>query len=245
MSHQMLSYENFTGDPFVNLAPAGDDTKGAHQILDWAYTTYGDSIIYSCSFGAEGMVLIDLISKVKKDAKIVFLDTDLHFQETYDLINEVKEKYPSLRIQIKKPDLTLEEQAKEHGSALWKRNPDQCCFIRKIKPLEDVLSGVPAWISGLRREQSPSRRNTNFINKDERFKSVKVCPLIHWTWDDVWDYIKANELPYNPLHDHNYPSIGCIPCTSQVSDAGDSREGRWAGMNKTECGLHTVDGSSN
>lgn len=242
MTAQALVYENFTSDPFEGLSP-NDETKCAHRVLKWAYDNFGESIIYSCSFGAEGMVLIDLISKVKKDARIAFLDTDLHFQETYDLIDRVKERYPSLRIELKKPDLTVEQQAEKHGKALWKSDPNQCCFIRKIKPLEDVLSGSSAWISGLRREQSPSRRNTDFVNKDERFKSIKVCPLIHWTWDDVWDYIESHDLPYNELHDFQYPSIGCIPCTSQVAADGDSRDGRWSGSGKTECGLHTTSDS--
>ncbi|GAB3064642.1 phosphoadenylyl-sulfate reductase [Virgibacillus ainsalahensis] len=239
MNNSPVTYSNFPGDPFKDWNPE-DDMKGATDILEWAYDSFGDSVVYACSFGAEGMVLIDLISRVKKNAKIVFLDTEIHFQETYDLIDEVKEKYPDLRIELKKPDLTLEEQADQYGSALWKRQPDQCCFIRKIKPLEDALKDAPGWISGLRREQSPTRSKTDFVNKDERFKSIKVCPLIHWTWDDVWDYIKDNNLPYNELHDHNYPSIGCIPCTSPVTDAGDSRSGRWEGLNKTECGLHTT-----
>ncbi|WP_411843097.1 phosphoadenylyl-sulfate reductase [Salinicoccus sp. HZC-1] len=243
MTETALTYENFTTDPFRNLTPA-DETNGALRILKWAYGNFGDSIIYSCSFGAESMILIDLISKVKTDAQIVFLDTDLHFQETYDLIDRVKERYPGLRIKLKKPELTLEEQADKHGAALWKSDPNQCCYIRKIKPLEDVLYGASAWISGLRREQSPSRQNTDFVNKDERFKSIKVCPLIHWTWDDVWDYIEKYELPYNELHDFQYPSIGCIPCTSRVKSGEDSREGRWAGSDKTECGLHTLGDNS-
>lgn len=239
MAEEILNYENFTSDPFKNI-DINDGTKGALKVLEWAYSTYGDSIVYSCSFGAESMVLINLISKVKPDAQITFLDTDLHFQETYDLIDRVKEKYPKLRIELKKPDLSLDEQAEKHGPALWQREPNQCCYIRKIKPLEEVLSGAAAWISGLRREQSLSRQNTDFVNRDERFESIKVCPLIHWTWDDVWEYIEQHDLPYNELHDFNYPSIGCIPCTSQVFSSGDSREGRWSGMEKTECGLHTT-----
>jgi phosphoadenosine phosphosulfate reductase len=243
MTETKVTYNNFTSDVFQNI-DIDNETKGAYEVLKWAYDSYGYNIIYSCSFGAEGMILIDLISKVRPDAKIVFLDTDLHFQETYDLIDRVKERYPELNIELKKPDLTLDEQSEQYGPALWKKDPNQCCYIRKIKPLEEVLSGATAWVSGLRREQSPSRQNTDFLNKDERFKSIKVCPLIHWTWDDVWQYIERHDLNYNELHDFNYPSIGCIPCTSAVSASGDSREGRWSGFGKTECGLHTVDNNS-
>ncbi len=236
MKNNLLLYENFTSDPFEEFQPE-DETKGAAHVLEWAYNTYGSSLVYACSFGAEGIVLIDLISKIKKDAKVVFLDTGIHFQETYDLINKVKARYPELDIEMKKPELSLEEQAEQYGSALWSRKPDQCCYIRKIKPLEDALDGATAWLSGLRREQSPSRANTNFVNKDDRFQSIKVCPLIHWTWENVWDYIRVNSLDYNDLHDQDYPSIGCIPCTFKAE--GDDRSGRWKGFNKTECGLHT------
>ncbi|QDP42180.1 phosphoadenylyl-sulfate reductase [Radiobacillus deserti] len=234
----MLSYENFSVDPFEDWRPT-DEWKGARTILEWAYHVYQDSLIYSCSMGAEGMVLIDLISQVKEDANLLFLDTELHFPETYKLIDRVKSKYPRLQIKMKKPELSLEDQSAEHGSALWKRNPDQCCYIRKVKPLEEELSSVTAWISGLRREQSLSRAKTNFVNKDRRFQSIKICPLIYWTWEDVWQYIHQHQVPYNELHEYNFPSIGCIPCTSAVEDGvGDSRAGRWQGTNKTECGLH-------
>ena len=240
MSETKITYDDFNPHAFGKL-DITDETKGAREVIRWAYDVYGDSIIYSCSFGAEGMILIDLISSVKKDAEIVFLDTNLHFQETYDLIDRVKARYPELNIKLKQPSLTFEELADHVAPALWNQYPNQCCYIRKIKPLEEVLSGATAWVSGLRREQSPSRQATNFINKDERFKSVKVCPLIHWTWDDVWDYIKAHDLHYNELHDFNFPSIGCIPCTEAVSGNGDSRAGRWTNSTKTECGLHTTN----
>ncbi|WP_181347328.1 phosphoadenylyl-sulfate reductase [Thalassobacillus sp. CUG 92003] len=238
MQNQTVSYEYFTGDPFKDWTPT-DDTKGAQRVLEWAYATYGDSMVYACSFGAEGIVLIDLISRVKPDAEIVFLDTGIHFPETYELIDKVKARYPKLNINMKQPDLTLDEQADQYGSALWNRQPDQCCYIRKIKPLEEALDGAEAWISGLRREQSPSRSNTDFVNKDDRFQAVKVCPLIYWTWDDVWQYTRLNDLDYNTLHDQGYPSIGCIPCTAAVRDGDDERSGRWQGFNKTECGLHS------
>ena len=241
MSVSKITYESFDGDPFIDSISTDDATKGAYEILKWAYTTYGEDIVYSCSFGAESMVLIHLIYQIKPNAQIVFLDTDLHFQETYDLIDRVKERFPKLRIEMKKPELTLEEQAEKYNPALWKNNPNQCCYIRKIKPLEEVLGGAIAWISGLRRDQSPTRAKTNFINKDERFKSIKVCPLIYWTEDDVWDYIKQHDLPYNELHDQHYPSIGCIPCTAPVFNSDDSRAGRWSSFEKTECGLHVAD----
>ncbi|GAE92078.1 phosphoadenylyl-sulfate reductase [Gracilibacillus boraciitolerans JCM 21714] len=237
----MLTYNNYKESPLnEEITESYDTTKGgALSIIEWAYQQYDESLVYACSFGAESMVIIDLIAKVKPNATLVFLDTELHFQETYDLIEEVKQRYPSLHIIMKKPAISVDEQREQYGSALWKRNPDQCCYIRKVKPLEEALGGgATAWISGLRREQSPTRAKTNFVNKDDRFHSIKICPLIYWTHEDVWNYIETNQLPYNKLHDENYPSIGCIPCTSKVLDNSDERTGRWSGFNKTECGLH-------
>ena len=231
----MITYENWDEKNIeVFLAKKMDYL----DVLKWAYQVYGEEIVYACSFGAEGIVLIDLISKVNKKAKIIFLDTDLHFQETYELIEKVKKRYPSLDIQMIKPKSTLEDQAKWYGEELWKHNPNLCCHIRKVVPLKEALADVKAWISGLRREQSPTRQNTQYINKDEKFNKIKICPLIHWSWEDIMTYIHLNKLPYNPLHDKGYPSIGCWPCTQAVKDSGDSRAGRWAGLNKTECGLH-------
>ncbi|CAH2715200.1 Phosphoadenosine phosphosulfate reductase [Neobacillus rhizosphaerae] len=217
----------------------GDETIGARSVLEWAYRSYPeDKIVYASSFGAEAIVLIDLIQQIKPDADIVFLDTGLHFPETYEVIDRIEERFPTLRIERKQPNLSLDEQAERYGSALWKREPNQCCNIRKVIPLRETLAGKHAWISGLRREQSLLRANTEFINKDEKFQNIKICPLIHWTWNDVWSYIKKKDLPYNILHDHHYPSIGCFPCTQPKEASGDSRAGRWAGSNKTECGLH-------
>lgn len=207
------------------------------DVLKWAYREYQDNILYSCSFGAEGMVLIDLISKIEPHANIIFLDTELHFKETYELIEKVKQKYPSLNIKMVKPSLTLKEQAEKHGDMLWERNPNHCCQIRKIEPLTRELAGVEAWISGLRRDQSSTRSTVDYINKDEKFKKIKICPLIHWSWEDVWTYIQLNQLPYNELHDREYPSIGCEKCTLPASST-DLRSGRWANKDKTECGLH-------
>ncbi|KXH81796.1 phosphoadenylyl-sulfate reductase [Sporosarcina sp. HYO08] len=217
-----------------------DASKGALSVLRWAYQEYGDELVYACSFGVEGIVMIDLISQFNPDAKVVFLDTGLHFQETYELIEKVKQHYPYLNIEMKQPALTVEEQAQKYGDRLWERQPNRCCHYRKVVPLRETLSSATAWLSGLRREQSPTRSQTNFINKDENFQSVKVCPLIHWTWKDIWEYVKKNQLPYNALHDRGYPSIGCAPCTSTGDMTTGSRSGRWENQSKTECGLHTI-----
>lgn len=234
MSKQ-LTYENWDKSKVEKVIEAHPDYL---DILKWAFNEYDDELVYACSFGAEGVVLTDLINKVNKKADIIFLDTGLHFPETYGLIDKVKQRYPSLNIIMVKPKLSLESQTEKYGKNLWSVNPNQCCYLRKVAPLKDALKEVKAWISGLRREQSPTRKNTKFINKDEKFQKIKICPLIHWSWDDIMSYINLNDLPYNPLHDKGFPSIGCAPCTHPVSDSEDPRAGRWAGHTKIECGLH-------
>ncbi|MFY0542638.1 phosphoadenylyl-sulfate reductase [Brevibacillus sp. H7] len=232
-----LSYATLTEDSIASLnreLEKGDTL----DVIKWAYGQFGDELVYACSFGAEGIVLIDLISQVRKDASILFLDTHLHFRETYELIERVQARYPDLRITILEPEQSLSEQAAEYGDELWKRNPDQCCRLRKVQPLAGALTGAKAWMSGLRREQSPTRAHIQYINPDHKFQSLKICPLIHWSWEDVWNYIRAFGLTYNVLHDQGYPSIGCETCTLPVEGEGDSRAGRWAASGKTECGLH-------
>ncbi|HET7628097.1 MAG TPA: phosphoadenylyl-sulfate reductase [Bacillales bacterium] len=230
-----MTYETWDEEA---VGAIGGQWKDSVDVLDWSYREFGDDIVYACSFGAEGVVLTDLISQVRPDAEIVFLDTGLHFKETYELIENVKDRYPTLNIRLKKPNLSLAAQAEQYGDQLWKRDANLCCHLRKIKPLTEVLQGKKAWISGVRREQSPHREQLDFINKDDKFKLIKICPLIHWTWEGVWQYIRSRDLPYNELHDRGYPSIGCMPCTMPASYDRDLRSGRWAGMEKTECGLH-------
>lgn len=231
----MLTYQNWV-QPTIQFNE-NSETKGALEVLKWAYSTY-DDIVYACSFGIEGIVLIDLISKVNPMAKIVFLDTELHFNETYEVIDRVKERYPLLQIELKKPTFTLKQQEEKHGDELWITNPNLCCHIRKVLPLQEALKDVTAWISGLRREQSPTRQHVQYINKDEKFEKVKICPLIHWTWKEIWRYAYNYDLSYNVLHDRGYPSIGCAPCTEPVFNEEDLRSGRWKGSGKLECGLH-------
>jgi phosphoadenosine phosphosulfate reductase len=237
MDMMTLTYQNWSqisGDFLIS-----DETKGARSVLEWAYGSYPeDQLVYASSFGAEAIVLIDLIQQIKADAHIVFLDTGLHFTETYEVIKKIKLRFPQLKIELKQPELSVDEQAGQYGSALWKRDPNQCCNIRKVIPLQETLSAKQAWISGLRREQSPTRAQTEFVNKDEKFLNIKICPLIHWSSDEIWAYIRERDLPYNTLHDFQFPSIGCFPCTNPAGADGDSRAGRWSGSSKTECGLH-------
>lgn len=237
---ETLTYSNWTETRLPKVF-SEDRLKGAGKVLRWAYDAYGDKVVYSCSFGVEGIVLIDLIYHIKRDAAVIFLDTDFHFKETYDLIDRVQKRYPELNMIRLKPALSPEEQARKYGEALWTRRPDLCCKIRKITPLAGRLKEYGAWISGLRREQSPTRRSVEFVNKDEKFRSIKICPLIHWTWQEIWTYVREHDLPYNPLHDRHYPSIGCEYCTLPVTEGDDLRAGRWSAFDKTECGLHLKD----
>src|SRR5579875_2149648 len=196
------------------------------------------NITFACSFGAEDMVLLDMLMNIDKEANVFYLDTNVLFQETYDLRDRAVEKYgiPNLRQVL--PALTLEQQAEQYGEALWERDPNQCCNIRKVRPLTNVLQEYDGWITGIRREQAPTRANAKVFEWDGKFNLVKVNPLVRWTEGQVWRYIKQHDVPYNPLHDQNYPSIGCLHCTRPVKPGEDPRSGRWAGFNKTECGLH-------
>ena len=235
----MVTFESWRETQALPEFPADSETKGASELLQWAFDEYGEKLVYACSFGIEGIVLIELISRIKPDATIIFLDTNYHFKETYETIERVKKRYPQLQIHLQQPGLTIEQQTEQYGLDLWKTNPNQCCDLRKIKPLEEAISPSTAWISGLRREQSELRKSTEYLNLDNRFEKIKVCPLIHWTWKDVWRFAHTNELDYNVLHDQGFPSIGCQVCTKPAFTEEDMRSGRWTGSGKTECGLHT------
>jgi phosphoadenosine phosphosulfate reductase len=207
------------------------------KVLEHAYEIYGDKMIMACSFGAEDVVLVDMYCRITDRPRIFYLDTDKHFEETNQTRDRLKQKYNIEFIQLK-PALTLEEQAQHYRDNLWSTNPNLCCSIRKVEPLKRILSLNAAWVSGIRREQSITRANAQKVEWDEKFQLVKFNPLVEWNTEQVWQYIKSNGVPYNPLHDQNYPSIGCSVCTSPVKPGEDPRSGRWAGFNKTECGLH-------
>lgn len=212
------------------------ESESVEELLKFAVDTF-PNIVLACSFGAEDVALVHMLQKVRPGTDIFYLDTDFHFKETYETRDILAEKYNINFVQVK-PKLTPEEQAAKFGEALWKTDPNQCCNIRKVDPLTEVLGRYEAWITGIRRDQAPTRANAKKVEYDVKFGLVKFNPLASWTWDDVWNYIRDNDVPYNPLHDQNFPSIGCEHCTRPVAPGEDPRAGRWSGTNKTECGLH-------
>lgn len=213
------------------------EALGAQETVRWAVQQYPHGRVLASSFGAEDMVLIDMLTRVDRHPTIFYLDTGLLFPETYELIRRAEELYGFQAVQVA-TDLTLEEQTRQHGPALWSTAPNQCCHIRKVLPLKNYLKDQNAWITGIRREQTPFRKNSPVVGIDNNHGLVKINPLAAWTQKDVFRYLVKHNVPYNPLHDMGYPSIGCVPCTQAVNPGDDPRAGRWAGQEKTECGLH-------
>ena len=215
--------------------------KSPTEILEWAVRD-GARVAFATGFGAEGCVLIDLIARAKLPVEIFTLDTGLLFDETYALWAALEHRY-GITIRSVKPALTVDQQAIVEGPALWTRDPDRCCDQRKVQPLREALAGFSSWITAIRRDQTPERAHAQVVEDDPKFGLVKINPLVAWTHDDVWGHIYANDVPFNPLHERGYPSIGCVPCTSQIIPGEDLRAGRWRGAGKRECGLHVAEKS--
>jgi phosphoadenosine phosphosulfate reductase len=217
------------------------ESKQPWEVLGYALERYDSKIILACSFGAEDVALVDMIHRINPNTPLFYLDTDFLFPETYEVRDRVIARYglsPAQVIQLKSA-LTPEQQAVQYGEALWSRDPDRCCQLRKIEPLAGILRNYAAWITGIRRDQAPTRANAGIVQWDAKFQLVKFNPLARWTTEDVWMYIRVHEVPYNALHDRQYPSIGCTHCTAPVRPGEDPRSGRWQQLGKTECGLHT------
>jgi phosphoadenosine phosphosulfate reductase len=216
------------------------ESWSAREVLTWAFRTFGPNVEMASGFGAEGMALIDIAASLNPSLRVFTIDTGFLFPETYQLMDEVEKRY-GIQVQRVQPRLTPAEQAVSHGEALWSTNPDQCCGLRKVEPLKEKLSRLRAWITAIRHDQTTVRADAKKIEWDSKFQLVKINPIVDWTNDDVWDYIRENNVPYNPLHDANFTSIGCTHCTRAVRPGEDSRAGRWSGFEKTECGLHLPD----
>jgi phosphoadenosine phosphosulfate reductase len=215
----------------------------AEQILAWAWQRFGPRAAIGTSFQGAGLAIMHLARSQNLSFPVFTLDPGLLFPETLELKKRLEEFF-GISIQSLEPDLTLEEQADMNGPELWKRNPDLCCTIRKVLPLRDKLIELDCWITGLRRQQSETRSSIGIIElytADEVSgrQLAKLNPLANWSRERVWAYLREHKIPYNPLHDQGYRSIGCQPCTHKSSGGENERAGRWTGFNKVECGIHT------
>ncbi len=212
------------------------EPKTASEAIEWMFDTFGERHYIACSFQKTSSVTAHLASQVNPAARFFYLDTDVLFPETYETRDRLAEH---LGIEFDRfHNLTLAEQAEKHGDELWNRDPDTCCGLRKVEPMRQALAGVDCWVSGIRRQDSQTRAGAPKFAWDKRFGLWKLNPLADWSEKDVWRYISENDIPYNPLHDQGYPSIGCTHCTRKPAAGEDPRAGRWAGSDKTECGLH-------
>lgn len=232
-----------TEEFLAELAAHSDrlETATPEEIITWAHQTYGDGLTMGTAFGPEGCVILSMLAKIAPQTYVFNLDTGYQFQETLDLRDRIAREY-GIEVDMLQPELTVPEYEAKHGGSLYKTNPTQCCFDRKIKVLQRGMKGRTAWMSGIRRDESAARAEAAIVSWDRKFNVVKICPFANWTKKDVWNRILKENVPYNPLHDRGYPSVGCWPCTRAVVEGEtDDRAGRWSGTAKTECGLHTIE----
>ncbi len=213
------------------------------EVLQWAFSTFGTTAAIGTSFQGAGLVMIHHAVQAGITLPVFTLDTGLLFPETLELKARL-EAFFGITIETVAPAMSLEEQAVELGDALWKQRPDACCHIRKVEPLKERLKTLSVWITGVRQEQAASRQGAGILERYlfdpllERY-ILKLNPMTAWGRDAVWNYLHKHGIPYNPLHDRGYRSIGCFPCTRPTAEGGDERAGRWTGFDKSECGIHT------
>jgi len=210
------------------------------EVLRWASAKFADDMEIASAFGAEGIVLIDLASRILPTLKVFIVDTGFLFPQTLDLARKVERRY-GIQIERVVSEITPDLQDDLYQPTLWNREPDLCCRIRKVETLRKKLANLKAWITAIRRSQTPARSAAAKVEWDSKFQLMKINPLADWTHEMVWEYIRKHQLPYNPLHDQNYPSIGCIQCTRPVRAGENPRAGRWSAFSKQECGLHAQD----
>lgn len=232
--------------------PVGDESlisadSSPADLVTWGLQRFaGRRIVLSSSFGMEGCALIDMCDKAVKEFSldpitVAYIDTGFFFPETHSLRKKLTERYDSLDFVAWETDVSIEEQAKNYGNELWKNNPNLCCHIRKVVPMKQNVVNYDVWITALRRSQTKSRANTEVVSWDWKYQILKFCPFASWSRGDVWKYIQENDVPFNQMHLQGYPSVSCFHCTRPVEGStpdSDVRDGRWAGKNKDECGLH-------
>jgi phosphoadenosine phosphosulfate reductase len=234
MSERRLS------DAAIAAANESLTDRSPEVVLRWAVQTFHPKLMMATAFGPEGCCLIHLLAQIEPTVKVINLETGYQFPETLELRERIRERY-GIAVEFVRPELTVAEYEAEHGGPLHVHRPDQCCYDRKVLPLRQAVRGSEAWLSGIRRDQTDHRKAAGVVQWDAKFGLVKVNPLLTWTFRDVWGFIHKNKVPYNPLHDRGYPSIGCRPCTRAVAEGEDERAGRWAGKVKKECGLHVIE----
>ncbi len=243
MAFQIADYPGLD----VSARAASFENLSLSETLRWTWETFGSRAAIGTSYQGSGLVIIHHARELGLDFPVFTIDTGLLFPETYELKKRL-EDYFGIPIQSLQPAQTVEEQRAAYGIDLWTENPDTCCTLRKVLPLQQHLSHLDVWITGLRRNQSDTRKQTGILELYEFDKLreqhlLKLNPMANWTREAVWDYIRKHKIPYNPLHDKGYRSIGCWPCT-KLAGGESERAGRWEGFDKTECGIHTFLGSN-
>ncbi len=223
----------------VDLAVINKRLEGwePQAVLQWGLVNFGDDLAIVTGFGPSGIVLMHMATQLQAAPTIVYVQTDLFFAETMALRDALAARLGVTFVEVHS-GLSLSEQAVRFGPRLWESNPDLCCSLRKVEPLRRFLTAKKAWVTGIRRDQSPTRAKVTAVSWDNTNQLLKLCPLVAWTSAQVWAYIAQHRLPYNSLHDRGYPSIGCLPCTQPVDVNGHERDGRWVGTDKLECGIH-------
>jgi phosphoadenosine phosphosulfate reductase len=210
------------------------------DVLRWAVQTFFPRLTMATAFGPEGNCIIHMLAEIEPRVRVFNLDTGYQFPETLAVRDRLRERY-GIAVELVQPEMTVAQYEEEHGGPLHVHRPDQCCHDRKIVPLKRAIVGYDAWISAIRKDQTAHRAQASVVEWDAKFGLVKVNPLLNWTKKDVWKFIYKHSVPYNPLHDRGYPSVGCWPCTRAVAAGEDERSGRWAGKVKKECGLHVIE----
>lgn len=226
--------------PICNLDKLNTTFEKTHpeEILAWAVEAFWPDVATSSSFQTQGVPLLHMISRVRPDLPIIFLDTGYHFPETLAFRDRLVQEW-GLNLQVVRAALSRDEFVRQHGDDLYRRDPDLCCYINKVEPMQRAIAGLRAWISGIRRDQSPKRAKLQILERTPQ-GVIRIHPMATWTRQDIWRYIHEHNLSEHPLLAQGYLSIGCAPCTRPVHAGEDERTGRWAGREKTECGLHTL-----
>ncbi|WP_435010377.1 phosphoadenylyl-sulfate reductase [Tundrisphaera lichenicola] len=228
----------------VDLVEANRFLEGAkpQEILRWAVENFAPKLTMATAFGPEGCTILHMLAEIDPRTRVFNLDTGYQFPETLELRDRIATRY-GIEVEMVRADSTVAEYEAANGGPIYGIDPNRCCQDRKLTPLRRAVEGYDSWISAIRADQSLHRAKADIVGWDAKFGLVKVNPLLRWNKRDVWAFVVTNDVPYNPLHDQGYPSIGCWPCTQPVAQGEDERAGRWAGQAKTECGLHSLDSS--